>query len=289
MGSEFPVVFDCAGDQLLGIVHRGGPDASVGAIIVVGGPQYRVGSHRQFVLMARHLAAGGIPVLRFDYRGMADSSGEPRDFENIDQDIQVAIDCLLRELPSIKSVILLGLCDAASAIMMYGHTDARVTGMLLMNPWVQTGASSSRIRLRYYYLPRLLQSSFWRKVLTGRFSPVKSIGAFMKSLRETVSPRKATSDGRIHFEVPFIERMLFGLERFSHPILLLLSGRDLANREFLELRRTDRRWRNAVDSSLIDTEELPDADHTLSARKDLESAAGLCLDWLRKTQGLCVD
>ena len=48
---------------------------------MVGGPQYRVGSHRQFTLMARAFAAAGYPVLRFDYRGIGDSEGESRGFE----------------------------------------------------------------------------------------------------------------------------------------------------------------------------------------------------------------
>ena len=44
--------------------------ASRGMLIVVGGPQYRAGSHRQFTLLARDVAATGVPTMRFDYRGM---------------------------------------------------------------------------------------------------------------------------------------------------------------------------------------------------------------------------
>ena len=58
--SEQTLVFECAGEQLLGVAHRG--KASTGVLVVVGGPQYRVGSHRQFVLMARDLAKAGYPV-----------------------------------------------------------------------------------------------------------------------------------------------------------------------------------------------------------------------------------
>jgi len=55
--------------------------AACGVLIVVGGPQYRVGSHRQFLLLSRRLAAEGHPVMRFDYRGMGDASGAMRGFE----------------------------------------------------------------------------------------------------------------------------------------------------------------------------------------------------------------
>src|SRR5262245_60307703 len=69
---ERAVVFGCEGEELLGVLHEPASDgatgtpASTGVIIVVGGPQYRVGSHRQFVLMARELARRGHAVLRFD-------------------------------------------------------------------------------------------------------------------------------------------------------------------------------------------------------------------------------
>jgi len=79
---EQVVVYECQGQRCVGLVHAPGA-ASIGVVIVVGGPQYRVGSHRQFLLLARSLAADGVPVLRFDYRGMGDSEGDIRDFENV--------------------------------------------------------------------------------------------------------------------------------------------------------------------------------------------------------------
>jgi len=47
-----------------------------------------VGSHRQFVQLARRLAKQGYPTLRFDYRGMGDSEGVYRSFENVGPDLQ---------------------------------------------------------------------------------------------------------------------------------------------------------------------------------------------------------
>ena len=58
--TESVLMFGCEGEVLLGIVSEpsGGTVApSAGVVIVVGGPQYRAGSHRQFVLLARALAS----------------------------------------------------------------------------------------------------------------------------------------------------------------------------------------------------------------------------------------
>lgn len=93
---EYPLHFCCHDAWLYGIaslpVQTTGTTAPVtrGVMIVVGGPQYRAGSHRQFTLLARHLAAQGIPVLRFDYRGMGDSDGQQRTFEAIHDDLLCA-------------------------------------------------------------------------------------------------------------------------------------------------------------------------------------------------------
>lgn len=72
------LTFDCGGATLVGILEIPQRPARVGVVVVVGGPQYRVGSHRQFVLFGRALAHAGYPVLRFDCTGMGDSGGEAR-------------------------------------------------------------------------------------------------------------------------------------------------------------------------------------------------------------------
>src|SRR5882672_7230784 len=103
---ELPVLFHCEGDQLVGVLARPDQPRDVGVVVVVGGPQYRVGSHRQFILLARTLASEGIACLRFDYRGMGDSEGEARSFESVDADIACATAELTRLVPSVRRVVL---------------------------------------------------------------------------------------------------------------------------------------------------------------------------------------
>src|SRR4051812_2979776 len=94
---ERAVAFDCQGERLYGVISlpssASNQPVTRGVLIVVGGPQYRAGSHRQFTLLARSLAARGIAAMRFDYRGMGDSEGAMRDFESVQDDVRAALDC----------------------------------------------------------------------------------------------------------------------------------------------------------------------------------------------------
>jgi uncharacterized protein len=272
---EASLVFPCGGDELLGILHAGERNReSVGIVVVVGGPQYRVGSHRQFVLMARALAAAGYPVLRFDYRGMGDSGGEPRTFEHVSDDIRAAIDALLKNAPAVRRVVLWGLCDAASAALMYCKADSRIAGLILANPWVRTAEGQARSYLRHYYVRRLLQRSFWAKVLSGEWNVRKS----MRDLSTTV--RDAGKQSSTAAAAPFIDVMLDGLTRFVGPVLVLMSERDLTAQEFRDRCATYPAWKRAIRKTGVTVHELPDADHTFSTRPALDAATRSSLEWL---------
>jgi alpha/beta superfamily hydrolase len=71
--AERVILFPCAGETLIGILAMPEVSRDVGVIILVGGPQYRVGGHRQNVQLARRLSEAGYVTLRFDYRGTGDS------------------------------------------------------------------------------------------------------------------------------------------------------------------------------------------------------------------------
>jgi dipeptidyl aminopeptidase/acylaminoacyl peptidase len=116
--SEETTLFRCEGESLVGILAKPDTPSDTGVVVIVGGPQYRVGSHRQFVLLSRALAAAGYAVLRFDYRGMGDGSGPQRDFESVSADVGTAIDQLQQSVPAVQRVALWGavrrgICGAA--------------------------------------------------------------------------------------------------------------------------------------------------------------------------------
>jgi exosortase A-associated hydrolase 1 len=159
------------------------PSAGCGVLVVVGGPQYRVGSHRQFLLLARRLAAEGYPTMRFDYRGMGDASGEMHGFEEVSADIGAALDAFQLACPSLRRIVLWGLCDAASAALLYVQAtrDPRVAGLVLLNPWVRSETSLAQTQIKHYYRQRLLQGDFWWKLLSGRMEVLKSVRGLVRT------------------------------------------------------------------------------------------------------------
>jgi exosortase A-associated hydrolase 1 len=272
---EKPLVIACGSERLIGILTQPSQSAArVGVLVVVGGPQYRVGSHRQFVLTARHLAAHGYPVLRFDYRGMGDSDGEPRGFERVDEDIRAALDAFAAADPRLGGFVLWGLCDAASACLMYCAGDARVQGVIIANPWVRTDAGEARSYLSHYYLQRLLQRSFWRKLLSGEFRAGKSLGELSQVVRQS---RTASGEGS---GPGFIARMRAGLQKFAGPVLCLLSERDLTAKQFQSLCADDRQWRRLMSRAAVTRIDLPDTDHTFSSAQSLARVLDECAAWL---------
>jgi len=279
--TERVVVFDCCGESLVGILHE--PDATrhdLAVLVVVGGPQYRVGSHRQFVLMSRMLSDVGYPVLRFDHRGMGDSTGLQRSFDSVDDDIRAAIDALSAEIRGLRGMVIFGLCDAASAALIYGCSDPRVVGLVLANPWVRTDVGRARTQVRHYYGQRLLTGSFWRKVMSGKFNPLDSLDSFVRAVL-----RAFGGAARIASDRPgtYIDQMLIGLAgyvRMGRPVLLLMSESDLTAREFDDLCHSSSAWREQISATNVSRVDLPEADHTFSSAKSLETATAAVLAWL---------
>jgi len=281
--NEQAVEFDCAGDELIGVLSASALPASLGVLIVVGGPQYRVGSHRQFTLLARQLAEHGVPTLRFDYRGMGDSEGEVRTFEDVGADIRCAIDRFFASVPGLRHVVLWGLCDGASAALFYAHQDARVRGLVMLNPWVRTEQGVARVHLRHYYVRRLFQASLWQKVVRGEFN-IRGAAAALGRIVSDAMGRGPSSDNIAESpasESPLPVRMEHALRGFQGRVLLILSGNDLTAQEFKDVVAASSLWQRLLSGDRITRYDLPEANHTFARRDWRDQVARWTEAWVK--------
>jgi exosortase A-associated hydrolase 1 len=284
MPDERAISFPCRGAWLYGILSL--PRASStpparGVLIVVGGPQYRAGSHRQFTLLARDLAAAGIPAMRFDYRGMGDSEGELQTFENVDDDLRAAIDRFFAEVPGMSEVVLWGLCDGASAAAMYAPQDARVAGLVLLNPWVRTDEGAARATIKHYYKDRLFDVRLWKKIGSGQFDVKDSVRSLWDNVGKAFGPRPGADASAPARSAPLPERMQGALTRFGGRVLVVLSGADLTAQEFADLSSRPGAWQQLLGSSRFTRQQIDKADHTFSRRPWQDQVSGWTRDWLR--------
>ncbi len=277
---ERPLVFALGEDQLVGMLNAPQGNAHrVGVLVVVGGPQVRAGSHRHFVQLARHLAGHGHAVLRFDVRGMGDSSGTPAGFEHLQDDIAAAVTELLRQRPDVQRVVLWGLCDGASAALLYLQQtrDARIGGLVLLNPWVRSPETLARATLRHYYLQRLRQAGFWRKLFGGSVGAPAVLGWWQNLQTARQRVRQARDGDRLHFA----SRMAEGWRACPGPILLVLSGDDVTAHEFADHAGRDSHWHGALARPGVQRVDLAGADHTFSNPQTGPQVLALTLAWLR--------
>lgn len=270
---EQGVVFNSNGKKLIAIEHlpmqlliedplpREHKPIKKGVIIVVGGPQTRVGSHRLFVHLARTLAKQGVVVFRFDYGGAGDSEGEVSAFTDIQHDIDAAIQTFQQRHSNIMELTLWGLCDAASAILLYLNEypqQANIKHLFLVNPWVRQAQTEARVYLRTYYIKRLLSKSFWQKLLSGQVKAKSALSDIQGFHQQSQASNNIDTKGS------FVTQMLKGLTKFSGRSDILLSGNDLTAEEFKLLIKSNKHWRDVTARDTINLQVINQADHTFS-------------------------
>ncbi len=295
-GQEIPLVFECRGENLLGIIHQPSSPARYGIITVVaGGPQYRAGMGRGLVSMGRALSARGIAVMRFDHRGLGDSSGDFLGFEHLDNDLQAAVAAFRAHVPEVEKIVLWGGCDAASGIMMHACKVPDVVSIIMGNPFVSTSETQAAVA-RQHYLKRLGEWSFWRKLLRFEYNLFDYVGAAVSRVRAKLSKRTgksgskpenkaaaiARSAGAAERDTSFIDKMLAGLQSFDGPALFVMSGQSLVSKEFDELLARSSAWRAAYGRPGNQRVDLPNADQAFSSQDAKARVNEAVTGWLQR-------
>jgi exosortase A-associated hydrolase 1 len=189
-------------------------DGGLGLVMVTGGTQTRVGSHRMYERLAAALSGLGVTTLRFDRRGVGDSSGGDPGFRQSGEELAAAVELLRRERPGLRKIYGFGLCDGATALCLAG-AQAGLDGVILANPWLveAEAGSPAPAAVRHHYRERLLSREGWKKILTGQIN----IRKLLKGLRSVAGAGQAS---------PLAQQAASGLSRSHLPAVAILCSGD---------------------------------------------------------------
>lgn len=281
---EIAFAFNCQGDDLIGFLHNGNQHCEIGVLtLVAGGPQYRAGVGRQLVNLGRRLSSEGIPVMRFDHRGMGDSEGTFRRFNAMQDDIAAAIDEFKRRSPHVRAVILWGGCDSATAALINAHKYPDVVAVIAGNPFVSSPATSSKVARKHYFT-RLMQASFWKKVASMEYNINEYAAAAMHNLRRRNHGARINGTGSKASDDSgnFLNDLLTGLRKFDGKVLFLMGDRFLLSDEFDALMASSPQWRSAYGKTTHERIDIKDGDQVFSTTAAQERMFDAASKWIHR-------
>lgn len=195
---ESPFFFDLGKERLFAVHHRPPGQARRGLVLCPALAEEKLWSHRVYVSLARELAAQGIAVLRFDFRGEGDSDldFEEATLESRIQDTLRAAAVLLEREPGLRRCLFLGhRIGCAIAARAAARAAPVVEGVIAWDP-VESGAA--------YFMQWLRATLASQMVATGK-APTRA--ALVKALEEG---RSVTIEG--YGITPRLYRELASLE-----------------------------------------------------------------------------
>ena len=251
------LTFACAGETLAASLDPA--DGGTGVLMVTGGSQARIGSHRMYERLARSLSVNGFPVFRFDRRGVGDSSGADPGYRGSAPDIAAAMAAFRREQSGLARIIGFGLCDGGTALALHTRT---LDGIVLVNPWLVEAEADAPppAAIRRHYRDRLTSLQGWKALLSGGISYRKLGGGIAKLARRG--------------ESGLAGEVATGL-RLGPPTRLILARGDAT------AIAAEAEWRSEVFAAVASTPFVIDSDsHTFAKTGDAEALLRAVLEVL---------
>ncbi|MEL6874237.1 MAG: hydrolase 1, exosortase A system-associated [Pseudomonadota bacterium] len=178
--------FPCRGEILAATLDTA--PGTTGLLIVSGGNEIRSGAHGGMAELSQKLSSKGHPVLRFDRRGIGDSTGVNAGFQGSRDDIAAATKYFRQNCPQVDRIVAFGNCDAATALALF-QPELGFDALCIANPWTieQTNKeqdapaepSSAAIRTRYW--ERLKNPRTYTDLISGQINFTKLLKGLKKA------------------------------------------------------------------------------------------------------------
>jgi pimeloyl-ACP methyl ester carboxylesterase len=251
------------------------PAGDAPAVLILNtGIVHRTGHNRMYVSLARRLARRGRLAVRFDFSGVGDSvargDGTPP-LEAWMQDIRTVLDCL-QQTHGVRQVVLTGLCYGADHAVLYGATDPRVVGLVLMDPSLPPTP-------RYYYhyiLQRFGHLSSWLSVLRGRSGLLRAMAHHRRQRRIRHDDLRGQSLDELLLS-PYLRECYMRVAKRGTRLLTVftaVSARHTYHDQMLDA------FPEVATSGSLRLEYFPEGDHLFSAPDMRERLYRVIIDWL---------
>jgi dienelactone hydrolase len=167
--------FSCrfgSGERLVGIVTApDAPDRRVGLVLVTAGISPKSGPFRLYAELARRVARDGFVALRFDLGGIGDSrleaTSNPLATRTL-REIGAAVDYLTKGHDA-DTVVLCGLCSGAEDSFRAAESDARVGGVVMIDPFAYKTSGWAWRHVAFGSKRRLLRAAgIYRPLITAK-------------------------------------------------------------------------------------------------------------------------
>ena len=212
------LTFPCGPDTLVGTLDQASAIGPVGLLLVSGGREIRSGSWSGQAQIAARLAAAGVPVFRYDRRGVGTSEGTDPGFQHTHDDIAAALAAFRTAVPGLRRIAAFGNCDAAAALMLHGAA-LGLDGLILATPWTlednapDAPSAPPPAALRQRYLAKLANPREVLRLLTGGVNLAKLLGGLRRAAAAPVQSGLAA-------------QMAEALARCTCPVTILLAAGD---------------------------------------------------------------
>ncbi len=274
--TETAVQFGAA-KSLVGILTRPdgcpAPTRAPAVILLNAGFTHRVGPNRIYVQLARAIAARGLPVLRFDFSGIGDSSSR---MDNLPFEASTVLETkqamdYLEAAEDVHAFVLAGICSGADGAVRTACRDPRVVGAVAVN-----GVFMDTIQANF--LREHIESCIRRRYYRKHPFRLRTLVGFFAHQARSLPRRRAMATGPIDLSSDC--RLL--LERGIRLFLIYSEGSTAWDAFHLTLAAGLKPWQT---SDGLRIRQLEDVDHVFTPLWSQRLLVDLVVQWLCDLRG----
>jgi pimeloyl-ACP methyl ester carboxylesterase len=282
-----PVFIEAGGETLFAMASEPEIAGSVGVVLLpAGGYTFTPQRNRWGVDLAHRLASRGYPTIRFDWKGIGDSTGSVDTFA-LDRPATADVTAALTLLNT-EHRVLLGHCyGARTALGMVGHVEGLV-GVLLISPPVRDHARGEGTATKKAYdlsvfdylkeVAKRLRPSMLRD-RTELVRMLRIGRAFLRARWQKATARFRTPDPTPWVSSPFLAQ-LEALISSRIPTLLLYGSDENDFHEFTEARQGRLGAILQRGSAVIKLEVIPGSVHAMDRVEVQQTVIARVETWL---------